>query len=95
MPYIIKCRRHLQARGYLDKQLRPIFNDAIGQILHDIEPDHPRICQNQGPDEPIYLHLKVNPSDPSVHQLQTLCKNTISEPPNKAHFSTVVTLNQH
>ena len=95
MPYIIKCHRRLLARGYLDKQLRPIFNDAIGQILHDIEPDHPRIRQNQDHEDPIYLHLKFNPSDPSAHQLQDLFRNTVSEPPNKVLFSAVPTSNQY
>ena len=62
---------------------------------YDIEPDHPRIHQNQDHEEPIYLHLKFNPSDPSAHQLQDLFRNTVSEPPNKVLFSAVPTSNQY
>ena len=94
MPYILKCHSRLLARGYLDKHIRPIFNDAIGQILHGTDPDTPRPRRTQGPEEPIYLHLKYNPSDPSAHELQSLFKATISEPKNRALFSTVPTLNQ-
>ena len=95
MPYILKCHSRLLARGYLDKLIRPIFNDAIGKILHDIEPDNPRIRHTQNQEDPIYLHLKYSPSDPSAHELQSLFKATISEPTNRDNFSTVPTLNRY
>lgn len=34
MPYILKCHSHLFARGYRKKDICPILNDDIGQILH-------------------------------------------------------------
>lgn len=96
MPYILKCHSRLLARGYLDKNIRPIFNDAIGQILHGIQTnDRPTNDRNQDADEQIYLHLKYNPSDPSSNEFQRTFNRTIINPPNRDHFSIVPTENKY
>lgn len=96
MSYILKYHSHLLTRKcYLDKHICPIFNDTIGQIFHghdhdDRTPTH----HDKKTNEPIYLHLKFNSSHPSAHEIQTLFRNIIGEPSNRAHdFSTVQTLN--
>ena len=92
MPYILKCHSRLLARGYLDKVIRPIFNDAIGQVLHGLYNDH-QPDRSTDPKDLIYLHLKYNSADPSSNEIQKLFNNTIIEPPNQPHFSEIPTEN--
>ena len=92
MPYIKKCHSRLLARGYLDKNIRPIFNDAIGKILHGIPDGRPPDRPNDT-EELIYLHLKYNSADPSSNEIQKLFNRTVIEPPNRPHFSELPTEN--
>ena len=81
--------------GYSATKIKPIFLSAISKVL---SPDYAPRTKNRDaadPDDPgnIYLHLKFNPSDPSPHDLQSVFKNNIVEPPGRAHISTVHTFN--
>ena len=97
IPFIRKsyCRL-LLARGHKSNIIRPIFLDAIKKVLENdpVIAIEPATMLPSNDLEPLYFHLKYNPSDPTSSQLQRAFKDTIVKPPDKLHISEVETHNQ-
>ena len=82
---IRQFQRRLLERGYLLKDLRPLFiraEENASQYLARSESEHLAVRQRKRSDSQnrIYLHLQFHPEDPPSSQLQQLWKECILSP---------------
>jgi hypothetical protein len=90
--FIARFLSRLLDRGHAEEDLQPLFSRAeqnAKAYLSRTPAEHNamRINKQRAARRQVYFHLEFHPDDPPSHEIQSLWREYVAEPPGQRHIS--------